>query len=257
MSRGQRRYRQRVIDGVCTGCGKVPPRLPSKQCQDCLDKQKARDPLAARTRKKLLRERRKAGGLCVFCGSIAVVGKIDCARCHALALNSSKKSKDKCRSLSLCTRCGKDVTYQKYRICQECRRKELARRRLAYLEQGLCKTCGKNPIRTPETTLCQLCVDRLKSNHKMRKSRLRREIVDHYGACCACCGETQYEFLTIDHVNNDGAVHKRVVGRDTYSVLRWIKANDFPNSIQILCYNCNCVRNTYGYCPHQKQDHLT
>ncbi len=253
MSRSQRRYRQRVVDGVCTRCGKIPPRLPSKQCQGCLDKIKARDPKLASRNKKALREKRKEAGMCVYCGELAISGKIACEQCHARSLKTSKKYRNKVLNSKLCIRCKVDVSYQSYKICQECRRKELAAKSKAYLEFGMCKTCGRKPIRAPDKTLCQYCYDRLKNNRKIRRQTLRQEVLNHYGAICSCCGESHIEFLTIDHVNNDGAAHKRVVGRDTYLIHRWIKLNNYPPTIRVLCYNCNCVRNSYGYCPHERE----
>lgn len=34
---------------------------------------------------------------------------------------------------------------------------------------------------------------------------------------------------------------------------RWIKKNGFPDSVQVLCWNCNCAKGIYGYCPHSTQ----
>jgi hypothetical protein len=89
-------------------------------------------------------------------------------------------------------------------------------------------------------------------NRKRRNKERRNIILEHYGARCACCGETTREFLTIDHKNNDGARHKKELKtRDPQRVYKWIIDNNFPNTFQILCYNCNCAKGVYGYCPHQ------
>src|SRR6266487_243530 len=42
--------------------------------------------------------------------------------------------------------------------------------------------------------------------------KVREEVLQAYGHACVCCGETRGEFLAIDHVNNDGAVHRREIG---------------------------------------------
>ena len=56
------------------------------------------------------------------------------------------------------------------------------------------------------------------------------------------------KFLTIDHINNDGAQHKRErKGIDLYD---WIIKHNFPDIFQTLCYNCNCSKGHYGACPH-------
>lgn len=70
------------------------------------------------------------------------------------------------------------------------------------------------------------------------------------GYVCACCGETEKAFLTIDHVNNDGAKHRREV--DRRKIYKWLARNGYPNDFQVLCMNCNFgkARNG-GVCPHQ------
>lgn len=85
--------------------------------------------------------------------------------------------------------------------------------------------------------------------------KLKAEVIDHYGGICACCGEDELIFLTIDHINNDGAEHRRQIsqwgggGGPTY---RWLRDNDYPDGFQVLCANCNCGRQwNGGTCPHQ------
>jgi hypothetical protein len=85
-----------------------------------------------------------------------------------------------------------------------------------------------------------------------RRLSLRRLVMTHYGGflpSCKCCGETEYNFLCIDHMNNDGAKHRKEIGR--ISILSWLVRNNFPDGFQILCYNCNCAKGFYGYCPHR------
>jgi len=79
--------------------------------------------------------------------------------------------------------------------------------------------------------------------------KLRKEIITHYGARCVCCGEVIYEFLTLDHKDGGGGKHKEAVGRGC-SFLYWIKRNNFPATIQVLCFNCNCGKGALGVCPH-------
>jgi len=68
---------------------------------------------------------------------------------------------------------------------------------------------------------------------------------------CLCCSESILEFLTIDHVNNDGAEHRRQVKKEGTGLIQWLIKNDFPEGFQILCYNCNCAKRLNGICPHQ------
>lgn len=81
----------------------------------------------------------------------------------------------------------------------------------------------------------------------------RQTVYDAYGNKCNCCGETNPLFLTIDHVNNDGFKDKTAKGNrrtGIWYVDKIIKAN-FPDSFQLLCYNCNYGKNrNKGICPH-------
>jgi hypothetical protein len=82
---------------------------------------------------------------------------------------------------------------------------------------------------------------------RKKEKDLKEKIYQHYGNKCACCGLNDFRFLTIDHKNNDG--YKERVSRMTlYS--RIIKAN-FPDTFQLLCWNCNCTKAIYGECPHR------
>lgn len=81
--------------------------------------------------------------------------------------------------------------------------------------------------------------------------RLRQETIDHYGGRCTCCGESIIELLVIDHVNNDGAVHRKLVGRGEMFYY-WLRRNGYPSEFQVLCWNCNAAKEIYGICPHKK-----
>jgi hypothetical protein len=82
--------------------------------------------------------------------------------------------------------------------------------------------------------------------------RLKQEVLSHYGTHCACCGESTFEFLQIDHVNNDGAAHRKAIGRGAGTgTYNWLKKNGWPKGFQALCANCNFAKSRYGRCPHQ------
>lgn len=81
-------------------------------------------------------------------------------------------------------------------------------------------------------------------------AKLKRAAYEAYGGfACKCCGEVIEKFLTIDHVANDGADHrKQMRGKHLY---RWLRKNGYPQDFQVLCMNCNFgkARNG-GVCPH-------
>jgi hypothetical protein len=87
-----------------------------------------------------------------------------------------------------------------------------------------------------------------------RRNAKRLEVITHYGGKCSCCGETEYGFLTIDHVNGGGTKHRKEVtaSRLPYVIIK----NNFPKDYQVLCYNCNCARavSHNKVCPHKKND---
>ena len=85
---------------------------------------------------------------------------------------------------------------------------------------------------------------------------VKLKIIEAYGGKCACCGETIPEFLTIDHIDNNGAEERRqnnnLTGTKFY---RWLIKNNFPkDNYQLLCCNCNCAKGFFGYCPHNKPE---
>lgn len=97
---------------------------------------------------------------------------------------------------------------------------------------------------------------------KEYQRRLKYEVLYHYSGGtlqCNCCGESIYEFLTLDHINGlDEAekkttwhlgkyYRKRSAGSALYSKLR---SAGYPAGFQILCWNCNCSKGLYGCCPH-------
>lgn len=86
-----------------------------------------------------------------------------------------------------------------------------------------------------------------KGNKDYRR-RIRLKVLFHYGMICACCGEKNIEFLTIDHINNDGNEQRKTFKTDFYI---WIIKNNYPYDLQVLCQNCNSAKNIYGYCPHK------
>lgn len=117
--------------------------------------------------------------------------------------------------------------------------------------KGLCILCHKRPAVAGKVN-CVECRAYLKTYDDQRKL----DALDAYGGrFCSCCGETNIKFLTIDHINNDGAEHRRSnKNRGGNSFYRWLKTHDYPPGYQVLCWNCNCGRACNGgICPHEEQ----
>lgn len=81
---------------------------------------------------------------------------------------------------------------------------------------------------------------------RAKKVKLREQAFAAYGSECVCCGEGHRPFLTFDHINDDGAEHRRTLGTSSSTVLRWARRNGWPPVLQVLCWNCNCAK---GACP--------
>jgi hypothetical protein len=88
---------------------------------------------------------------------------------------------------------------------------------------------------------------------KKYSQRLRLEALNHYSngdMRCRCCGEKRVEFLCLDHINNDGAIHRRESYHNATHLIS--KRNGkWRDGIQVLCYNCNIAKKIYKTCPHQ------
>ncbi len=87
----------------------------------------------------------------------------------------------------------------------------------------------------------------------LARNRVRDIVYNTYGGyVCNCCGENERKFLSVDHINNDGAAHRREHGHTTGEKMhRWLIREGFPDGFQILCMNCQWgKRNNEGVCPH-------
>jgi hypothetical protein len=79
---------------------------------------------------------------------------------------------------------------------------------------------------------------------------LRGKLFEIYGIKCACCGESNRAFLTLDHVNNDGKEDRAKASGWATIYRRAIREQD-KSKYQILCYNCNLGKSRNGgVCPH-------
>lgn len=120
--------------------------------------------------------------------------------------------------------------------CRECRNAAVRARYARRKQEG-----GPNPFREKVA--------------RYRRS-LKSQVMDAYGNRCACCGETQPLFLTVDHVENDGAEHRAGLGHGQGGdrIYKWLIREGFPSGFQILCWNCNVGKHLNGgVCPHQDQ----
>jgi hypothetical protein len=108
--------------------------------------------------------------------------------------------------------------------------------------------CGINKSVAGQT-LCEQCI----KNRKSFRDNLKQRIINEYGGKCACCGEAEPMFLSIDHINNNGAEHRREIGSKIYN---WLEKYNYPkDNFQLLCFNCNFGKRVNGgTCPHKTKE---
>lgn len=95
--------------------------------------------------------------------------------------------------------------------------------------------------------------EELKSKKRANTRRNRELVLSKYGGSCACCGESTYEFLAVDHITGDGNKHRKAIGRKGGEAFyTWLIKNEFPVGFRVLCHNCNVSRGLYKACPHEK-----
>jgi hypothetical protein len=153
----------------------------------------------------------------------------------------NKRRKEK----GLCLTCSKPAERGRC-FCMQChdRRDSRQKERRAVREAaGLCVNC---PAEWDQGGECDGC----KRVARSKRVAKRLAVYEAYGgAFCRCCGEEELAFLSLDHVNSDGADERRRLGR---GVLNRLIREGFPPGYQVLCHNCNLGRHINGgVCPHQ------
>jgi hypothetical protein len=121
------------------------------------------------------------------------------------------------------------------------------------METKKCFTCNEeksldkfviNPNGEPSPT-CGSCYA------KKHRAKIRLGFLKEFDFKCSCCGETEVAFLTLDHVMNDGNVHRKAAGY--IGMLQEAKREGWPrDKYTCLCYNCNQGRAKNGICPHKE-----
>jgi hypothetical protein len=146
----------------------------------------------------------------------------------------------------ICSKCNKELNLEcfvknksekdgHYHYCKKCRiniRKEEYRKNklnsnFIKKQKEYSKWYGKN------------YKQKIKEAAKKQRIKLRKIIFNHYGKKCVCCGENDLFALTIDHINNDGYIHRKKISLAGHNFYRWLINNDFPKGFQVLCWNCN------------------
>ena len=203
-----------------------------------------------------LRKRNHAAGLC-RCGATPRPTLKNCDKCIARVVVRNRRQMAACRQTvfshygQICVHCG--ITEPQFLSLDHIHgggrehMKSVGYGRQFYkwvisnnypsILQVLCFNCNCGKERAVPAT------SEAKSRHK-----LRIEVIAAYGGKCPCpCGESKMRCLTLDHVNNDGAAHRKSIGYAcSASTYRWARSNNYPASLRVLCWNCNMSRQIYA-----------
>lgn len=170
-----------------------------------------------------------------------VDGRKQCSACRAIKV-SSEYHRSRSTSDGLCGQC---------KSCSAaCSRRSRARHLERYRANERAASKRKNFKIYSNPTLHA----KLRRYHAEYNRRLKQDTVKAYGGACACCGESTFEFLAVDHINGGGRQHRKSIGvTGGSSMYAWLRRHGFPKSqFQLLCHNCNCAKGFYGSCPHTR-----
>lgn len=95
--------------------------------------------------------------------------------------------------------------------------------------------------------------DHAKAYKRNWDQAVRKEVTNHYGGVCVCCGESRLPFLSLDHKRGGGSKHRKELGLRGAGMCAWAKREGFPDIFQIMCHNCNQAIGFYGACPHKDE----
>lgn len=118
-----------------------------------------------------------------------------------------------------------------------------------------CRTCK---ILLDETTTFKSFIDygiNLCRNCEYKYTREqyienRLLIIKKLGEKCECCGESNTQLLSIDHINGGGNIEKKALRGKSY--LKKLKhMTDIKTKYRCLCYNCNYCIGFWGKCQHK------
>jgi len=142
--------------------------------------------------------------------------------------------------MKICSRCKKEKDYSEFH------KSKSEKDGLSYR----CKECQREvdrKYRTRRNAYAKIYYHEHKGDFLRRQTvsrqRMKKEILEHYSngvARCAHCRGEDLVVLCLDHVNDDGAYHRRTLGiHGGYETYRRLKRDGFPEGYQVLCYNCN------------------
>jgi hypothetical protein len=89
--------------------------------------------------------------------------------------------------------------------------------------------------------------------HRAPPPATKAAMVAAYGGRCACCGEAELAFLSLDHTKGGGNKHRKAIGGNA-KLLRYLRDAGWPtDGYRVLCMNCQFGTRFGRTCPHQPE----
>lgn len=140
----------------------------------------------------------------------------------------------------ICTTCNKDVEVG------------------AFFKPGRPRHDGERPL----YEICKVCrvaaaphLPNIQTRSAQVRAMYRESVLEQFGKVCVCCGETEYDFLTLDHIHGGGEAERRKYNGWVFWCM--VLKKGCPKDIyQVLCMNCNWAKGTSGECPHKRNNEI-
>jgi DNA-directed RNA polymerase subunit N (RpoN/RPB10) len=161
----------------------------------------------------------------------------------------------------ICLRCGADYMplSGNQKFCSPCG--PLAFREMARISTKVYRQLHPERVKESIERLREKNGERYRAAKRRWTSRdsdrTRVTVLGHYSKgtlACVCCGESQFDFLTLDHINNDGGQERKRLSNSKkggVNYYRWLLKNGLPPGLQTLCFNCNGSKGKHGVCIHK------
>ena len=148
---------------------------------------------------------------------------------------------------------GGRPTYRK--SCLDCERKKALARYYARQADGNCAHCGARRT-AEELVTCRTCRDKNTAAKAESHLKLRSLVLTAYGRKCSHCGDPRLECLELHHVGGWGKEQRAEMGGrfNGYALWKWIRDNNFPASISLLCGSCHSALSYWGSLPKRVFD---
>ena len=234
--------RRKFLDaGLCFRCGKYPPRDGITTCEQC----RGRDSATVRKSARRVQEERRREGRLSYSGEQNRI-----LRAEALVRYGGQ-----------CVLCGETepvfLTIDHINGGGNQHRRSVGRN---FGSGGFIRWLRRQGWPEGYRTLCFNCniggeIRARRARAKpggtsIYRLRIKIEAMNAYGGLrCVCCGCQDEPCLTIDHVNGDGAAHRKQIGIGV-GLYYWLRRNGWPAGHQVMCFNCNCAKRNGATCPH-------